>query len=111
MARFLIEVPHKAEPSECLLAVKILLSTGSHYLTHAEFGCLDGVHKAWIIVDVESREEAKFILPSVYRSEATIVQLNKFSLAEIDQHLERHKEQSHTENTASHSDDTVVSRH
>ncbi len=67
MARFIIEVPHEGKAKECALAVKVLLSSGSHYLTHAEFGCLDGEHKAWIIVEVDSKEEARFILPPVYR--------------------------------------------
>jgi hypothetical protein len=90
MARFLIEVPHEDKAKECALAVKILLSSGSHYMTHAEFGCLDGEHKAWIIVEVDSKEEARFIIPPVYRSQAKIVKLNKFSLEEINEFLEKH---------------------
>jgi len=92
MARFLIEVPHEAKAKECALAVKVLLSSGSHYLTHAEFGCLDGEHKAWIIVEVDSKEEARFILPPIYRPQAKIVKLNKFSLEEINEFLEKHPE-------------------
>jgi hypothetical protein len=92
MARFLIEVPHEAQAKECLLAVKVLLSSGSHYLTNAEFGCLDGDHKAWIIIEADSKEDAQFIIPPVYRSRAKIVKLNKFSLAEIDELLKHHPE-------------------
>jgi hypothetical protein len=92
MARFLIEVPHEGKAKECALAVKVLLSSGSHYLTHADFGCLDGEHKAWIIVEIDSKEEAQFILPPVYRARAKIVKLNKFSLEEINEFLEKHQE-------------------
>ncbi len=92
MARFLIEVPHEDKTRECALAVKILLSSGSHYLTHAEFGCLDGEHKAWIIVDVDSKEDAQFAIPVAYRSRAKIVKLNKFSLQEIDELLAHHQQ-------------------
>lgn len=92
MARFLIEVPHGAEAKECALAVKVLLSSGSHYLTNAEFGCLDDDHKAWIIIEADSKDEARFIIPPAYRSRAKIVKLNKFSLAEIDKFLEHHPE-------------------
>jgi len=92
MARFLIEVPHEDQAKACLLAVKVLLSSGSHYLTNAEFGCLDGEHKAWIIVEVDSKEQALFILPPVYRSRARIVQLNKFSLQEIEELLAAHQQ-------------------
>src|SRR5215470_16584439 len=62
MAKFLIEVPHEAETIACARAAKVLLETGSHFLTHADFGCCDGVHKAWIIVDVDSKEEARSLL-------------------------------------------------
>jgi hypothetical protein len=91
MARFLIEVPHEATTVECALAVRILLKTGSHFLTRADWGCSDGVHKGWVVVDVNSREEARNILPPVYRSRATVVALNKFTLEEIDDILHRHE--------------------
>jgi hypothetical protein len=92
MARFLIEVPHEPTARECALAVKVLLSTGSHYLTHADFGCLDGEHKAWIIVDVDSKKEAQFIIPPAFRARAKIVKLNYFSLGEIEELLAHHQE-------------------
>lgn len=92
MARFLIEVPHEAEPHACLLAVKLLLSTGSHYLTQADFGCFDGEHKAWITVEAENKKEAQSVLPPVYRAQAKIVQLNKFTMEAIDELLQKHKE-------------------
>ena len=88
MARFLIEVPHEATPLACLRAVETLLKTGSHFFTHADWGCRDGVHKAWIIVEVETRDEARGTLPVALRSQATIVQLNSFSIAEVE-HLLR----------------------
>lgn len=92
MTRFLIEVPHEAREQECALAVKILLSSGSHYLTHADFGCLDGEHKAWIIIEAKSREDARFVVPSIFRPRAKIVQLNRFSLGEIEEILAHHRE-------------------
>jgi hypothetical protein len=91
MARFLIEVPHETEQIACARAVKILQSTGSHYLTNADYGCHDGVHKSWITVEAETKQAARAILPVPYRNQATIVQLNKFSLEEIDSLLCDHK--------------------
>jgi hypothetical protein len=91
MAKFLIEVPHEAEKVACLRAIQILLQTGSHYLTNAEFGCVDGVHKAWITVDVDSKEEARCILPPLYRSQATIVCLKRFKLEKVDEMLRQHQ--------------------
>ncbi len=92
MSRFLIEVPHEAEMVACARAVRLLLSTGSHFLTHAEFGCEDGEHTGWIIVDVDSKEEARAILPPVYRSQAKIIKLNRFTLEELDEIIGHHKD-------------------
>ena len=91
MARFLIEVPHESEVVSCSRAAKVLLESGSHFLTHADFGCRDGVHKAWIVVDVESKDEARNLLPVAYRLHASIVQLNKFGLNELDDLIKRHE--------------------
>lgn len=90
MARYLIEVPHEEDVIACANAVEILLSTGSHFLTNADWGCKDGVHKAWIIVDVDSKDDARSILPPAYRPSAEIVQLNKFSMEEIDEIRRNH---------------------
>jgi hypothetical protein len=91
MARFLNEVPHESEVVSCSRAAKVLLESGSHFLTHADFGCRDGVHKAWIVVDVESKDEARNLLPVAYRRHASIVQLNKFGLNELDDLIKRHE--------------------
>ena len=91
MARFLIEVPHDPERVACARVVEIFLKTGSHFLTHADWGCLDGVHNAWIIADVDSKEEARSILPPALRSQAKIVKLNYFTLEEIEPILRRHQ--------------------
>jgi hypothetical protein len=90
MTRFLIELPHAAETIACARAIHILMTTGSHFLTHADYGCLDGDHRAWITVDVDDREEARRLLPPLYRAEARIVRLNKFSLEEIEALLVHH---------------------
>ena len=68
MARFLIESPHDPERVACARVVEIFLKTGSHFLTHADWGCLDGEHKAWIIAEVDSKEEARSILPPALRA-------------------------------------------
>lgn len=91
MARYMIEVPHEAEERACALVVRIFLGTGSHYLTNAEWGCLDGEHKAWIIVEGESKEDARAILPPALRPQARIVGLNRFTMEEIDEILAHHR--------------------
>ena len=90
MAKFLIEVPHDAERLACARVVEIFLKTGSHFLTHADWGCKDGEHKAWIVADVETKDEARSILPPAFRSQAKIVKLNYFTIDEIDEVLRQH---------------------
>lgn len=67
MPKFLIEVPHEEETVSCTRAVKIFLESGSHFLTHADRGCKDGEHKAWLFADVDSKDKARAILPPAYR--------------------------------------------
>lgn len=92
MERFLIEVPHEAEKIACARAVKLLLTTGSHFLTHADWGCHDGEHVGWIIVEADNKEQARAVLPPAYRTQARIVKLNKFTLEEIDDLLGYHRD-------------------
>ncbi len=90
MTKFLIEVPHEADPVACTRAVDVFLKTGSHFLTNADWGCTDGEHKAWIIVEVNTKEEAMRVLPADYRSQAKIIKLNKFTLEEIEELMAHH---------------------
>jgi hypothetical protein len=91
MGKFLIEVPHEEEVLACARVVEIFLKTGSHFVTNADWGCRDGEHKAWIIMEVDNKEEARRILPPAFRSQAKIVSLNKFSMDDIDSILSHHK--------------------
>jgi hypothetical protein len=84
MPQFLIEVPHPEATLACARIVKIFLSTGSHFLARADWGCMDGVHSAWLTVDALNKEEARMVIPPQFRSQAKIVGLNKFSLEQIE---------------------------
>jgi hypothetical protein len=90
MSKYLIEVPHEAARRECALAVQAFFETGRHFIPQMNWGCSDGVHKAWIIVEVDSKKEALYIVPPAFRSSATIVELNKFTVQEIENILEHH---------------------
>ena len=101
MPKFLIEVPHESDSVECARAVHVFLTTGSHFLTNAEWGCMDGVHSAWIMVDVAGKAEARAILPPAFRAEARIVGLNRFSMDQIEPILRRHPPSDHREGAGS----------
>jgi len=59
----------------------LILAQG--YLTHYDWGCKDGVHIGWAIVEADSREEALLSVPSLIRSKARAVKLNKFTTEEV----------------------------
>jgi len=83
MPRFLIEVPHAPTQAACDQAIKVFMDTGSHFFVNADWGCEDGVHKAWFIVDIESKEAARQILPPLFRDKASIIKLRKYSMADV----------------------------
>ena len=90
MPKFLIEVPHDEELLACAQVVGSFLNYGSHFAVNADWGCMDGIHKAWITVETETREDARNILPPAYRAGATITQLNKFTMEKLEEILKRH---------------------
>jgi hypothetical protein len=90
MSKYLIEIPHESEKIACLRSISILLSSGSHFITNADFGCMDGVHKAWFFMEAESKEEAMMVVPPAYRKDTKISLLNKFKLDEVNEMLKHH---------------------
>ena len=54
---------------------------------------MDGDHRAWLIVEVDSKEDARRVLPPAFRSQARIVGLNKFSIEQIEEILLYHQPQ------------------
>lgn len=90
MPRFYIEIPHEADKVSCLKAIKVLMETGSHFLTNAEYGCLDGDHTARLIVELDRKEEALMVVPPAYRENAKVIKLSTFDLEKVDRALELH---------------------
>jgi hypothetical protein len=94
MAKFLIEAPHEAEKVACARAVQVFMMSGSHFLTNADWGCSDGEHKAWIVLEMESKEDARSVLPPSFRPQAKVVRLNRFTMQEVDDIIRYHQGQS-----------------
>ena len=78
MDRYLIETPHAAV--DCRMIINQLHSQG--YLYNFEWGCADGVHCGWAIVEAESEKEARMIVPSIVRKDARVVRMIKFDIDE-----------------------------
>ena len=60
----------------CTQSLKAIESAG--FITHFDWGCKDGVHTGWAIVEADSAKEALMVVPSAERSSATVVHLVKF---------------------------------
>jgi hypothetical protein len=91
MPKYLIEVPHADDTHECALAVQVFLNSGSHFLANADWGCCDGEHKAWIILEAESKEQARWVVPPSFRPEAKVIALSKFTMDEVEEILAQHR--------------------
>jgi hypothetical protein len=79
MDRFLVIAPHTEE--ECKQAIKEVLAAG--FITHFDFGCLDGKHTGWAVLEAENAKEAMMAVPPAQRRSASIVKLTKFTPEEI----------------------------
>lgn len=91
MPKYLIEVPHDENEEACAHVVECFLNFGSHFVVNADWGCMDGVHKAWITIETDNKGQARDILPPAHRAQAKIIQLNKFSMKDIEDILECHR--------------------
>jgi hypothetical protein len=78
MDRYLIESPHKAE--DCDMIVKQVAAAG--YLHNFDWGCADGVHCGWAIIETDSPAHASQIVPWSVRDQARIIKLVKFEKKE-----------------------------
>lgn len=83
MPRFMIEISHDDEHAACSRALAAIERQGSHFVTKADWGCKAGVHAGWLIVEVDTADDARRLLPPEYREEARVVQLNSFTKDDI----------------------------
>jgi hypothetical protein len=79
MRRFLVVSNHRAE--DCTIALQQVLAIG--YLTHFDWGCKDGVHTGWAVLEAQDKAEAMLSVPTFLRSQAQVVRLTKFKAEHI----------------------------
>jgi hypothetical protein len=80
MERFLVISPHTN--ADCIEALQQVLFAG--YLTHFDWGCKDGDHTGWVIIEAENAKEALMVVPPKQRPSARVVRLTKFSSADVE---------------------------
>ncbi len=86
---YLIISPHTVE--ECLVALDDVAAKGKDELARWDWGCADGDHTGYCIVDAASKEAALAMVPQKQRSKSKAVMLNKFSIEQIKEFHESHK--------------------
>lgn len=74
MKKFLVISDHAAQ--DCVKALKEVLAIG--YLTHFDWGCKDGVHTGWAILEAEDKAQALMSVPTFLRQQAQVILLTKF---------------------------------
>lgn len=79
MNRYVIESPHRAD--QCDQAMQDLHAAG--YLHYFEWGCKDDDHTGWAIVEAESADHARQMVPWYLRDKARIVRLVKYEAADL----------------------------
>jgi hypothetical protein len=74
MRKYLVVSQHHSE--DCIRALKEALAIG--YLTHFDWGCKDGEHTGWAVLEAESKEQAIMSVPTFLRPQAKVVMLTAF---------------------------------
>lgn len=83
MEKYLIEIKNGGDRVSCLRSIQSYLASRTHYITGAEWGCIEEEHKAWLVIKTENREDAMRVIPAAYRQFAKITRLHKFTGKEI----------------------------
>ena len=48
------------------------------YLYNCDWGCMSGVHKAWVTIEAESESQALWVVPPILRAKAKAIKIVKF---------------------------------
>jgi len=81
MSRFLIASRHSDD--ECMRAMDATLANGTGVLDKFVFGCREGDHTAYAIVDSKSLSDALALVPDFLQENACVTKVEKFTPAEI----------------------------
>lgn len=83
MPRYLIHLTHGSDHEVCVRALAAIERYGGHLFTNVDWGCKSGNHSGWLVVELNSRDEAMQMVPPEFRKETQIVELNRFTREEI----------------------------
>lgn len=81
MAFYMITSAH--EPEQCLDALDEMAAKGTGSLDKFVFGCKEGDHTGYAIVEAENRSAALDVLPDMLQETACVAKVERFTQADI----------------------------
>ncbi len=81
MSKYLITSKH--EPADCLRALDAELAKGPGVLDKFVYGCKEGDHTGYAIVETKSLSDALGLVPDFLQDSACITKVDRFTPAEI----------------------------
>jgi hypothetical protein len=81
MTKYLIASRH--DPADCTRALDEVLAKGSGILDKFVYGCKEGDHTGYAIVDVKNLSDALALVPGFLQESACVTKVDKFTPAEI----------------------------
>jgi hypothetical protein len=83
MARYLLTCPHT--PEDCVPDIDSILGHSKELLARFDWGCKDGEHVGWVVVEAGNEATARMMLPVAIRNKASVRAVNKFTPQDIEQ--------------------------
>jgi len=80
MERFLVVSPHTE--ADCVKVLKEIHAIG--YITHFDWGCMDGDHTGWLVLEAENAKQALMVVPTAQRHTAKVIKLARFSPQDVE---------------------------
>jgi hypothetical protein len=81
MARYLLTCPHTYE--DCVPDLDSVLGHSKELLARFDWGCKDGEHVGWVVVEAGNETTARAFLPIALRGKASVRMVNKFTPDDI----------------------------
>ena len=79
MDRYMVISPHTS--TDCADVLKQFLYIG--YITHFDWGCGDGDHTGYAIIEAQNEKEASLVVPPTQREKTRVIHLKKYSPEEV----------------------------
>jgi hypothetical protein len=73
----MVEMSHTQR--ECVWALKALLDGAPGFLDRFDWGCQDGEHVGWAIIEAENKFQAQELVPQILRAKTRILELRQFT--------------------------------